>query len=314
MDHLLSTLLGVLQIFIDPSKRIFGLYLVSAVVMALLSMRLMPRLCQVHFRQVYQGRLFWTDLATDLGLFLLNPVIVALFSSYLYFQEDLSLVIIFWIMENISQHGFERLFAGVTPANFYASIFFTLVLFLINDLSKYLVHRLLHENKTLWQFHKLHHSARVITPLTVFRTHPIEALLFILRSGLVQALVIGVSYGFWGNSFTIVSYFGCNVFVLVFNVFGANLRHSHVHLSYGRRLEGIFISPYQHQLHHSIAAADKNCNYGVALALWDRLGGTLIRGRPVAKLYYGLVDEAPRFGDIKAHYGHPIKSFFQKRS
>ncbi|MEK9597214.1 MAG: sterol desaturase family protein, partial [Rhodospirillaceae bacterium] len=97
-------------------------------------------------------------------------------------------------------------------------------------------------------------------------------------------------------------------------LFGANLRHSHVHLSYGRRLEGIFISPYQHQLHHSIAAADKNCNYGVALALWDRLGGTLIRGRPVVKLYYGLVDEAPRFGDIKAHYGHPIKSFFQKRS
>jgi sterol desaturase/sphingolipid hydroxylase (fatty acid hydroxylase superfamily) len=314
MDQIISALLGGFEVFIDPSKRVFGLYLLSSGALAFLAMRFVPELCQVHFWQVYRGHIFWKDLAIDLSLFCLNPIVIAVFASYLYFKEELSLAIIFWMMENVTSSGFEQLLDATQSIDVTASIFFTLSLFVVNDLSKYLVHRLMHENKFLWQFHKLHHSAKVMTPLTVFRTHPIEALLFLIRNGLVQAFVIGVSYGFWGNSFTIVSYFGCNVFVLLFNVFGANLRHSHVHLSYGRWLEGVFISPYQHQLHHSIAAADKNCNYGVALALWDRLGGTLIRGRPVVKLYYGLVDEAPRFGDIKAHYGHPIKSFFQKRS
>ena len=314
MDYIISALLGSFEVFIDPSKRVFALYLLSSGAVAFLAMRFAPGLCQVHFWQVYRGHTFRKDLVIDVSLFFLNPVVVGAFASYLYFQEKLSVAIIFWMMENITSNGFEQLLDATQSIHVTASIFFTVSLFLVNDLSKYFVHRLMHENKFLWRFHKLHHSAKVMTPLTVFRTHPIEAILFVIRNGLVQAFVIGVSYGFWGNKFTILSYFGCNVFVMIFNVMGSNLRHSHVHLSYGHWLEGIFISPYQHQLHHSIAAEDENCNFGVVLALWDRLGGSLVRGRPVVKLYYGLGGEQHRVNDTKSGRLKLIKQIYQKRA
>ncbi len=314
MDTLVTIVSGIFDNFIDPSKRVFGIYLFSAGILALLAARFLPQFCQINFCSVYRGRAFKIDLATDLALFFFNPFFVAMLASYLFFQEALTLEVVFWLVEYVDDDALERLFAAGQSPQFLASLSFTLLLFLVNDLSKYIVHRMLHENKYLWQVHKLHHSVTVMTPLTVFRTHPLEALLFIVRNGLVQALVIGVCYGFWGNSLTIVSYMGCNVFVLVFNVLGANLRHSHVHLSYGRWLEGIVISPYQHQLHHSTAAEDRNCNYGVVVAIWDRLGGTLVRGRPVTKLTFGLADAEGGLQSIRWLYMQPFKMLYQKRS
>ena len=43
-----------------------------------------------------------------------------------------------------------------------------------------------------------------------------------------------------------------NLFSFIFNIAGANLRHSHIEIAYWTWLEKIFISPAQHQLHHSI--------------------------------------------------------------
>lgn len=62
---------------------------------------------------------------------------------------------------------------------------FTLCHFLLDDLSKYLVHRALYRWPVLWAFHKVHHSAITLTPLTVYRTHPLEAVLFSLRGSAV---------------------------------------------------------------------------------------------------------------------------------
>jgi len=30
----------------------------------------------------------------------------------------------------------------------------------------------------LWEFHKVHHSANVLTPITAFRVHPVDTWLF----------------------------------------------------------------------------------------------------------------------------------------
>ena len=58
--------------------------------------------------------------------------------------------------------------------------------------------------------------------------------------------------------------------------FGANLRHSHVKLKYPSFLEYIFISPHQHQIHHSDNPIHFNKNMGSKLAIWDWLLGTLV--------------------------------------
>jgi len=77
----------------------------------------------------------------------------------------------------------------------------------------------------------------------------------------------------------------------LFNALGANLRHSHIWLSFGS-LERWFISPAQHQIHHSSAEADRDINFGTCLAIWDRLFGSHRRASitPIS-ISFGLTPE-----------------------
>ena len=79
--------------------------------------------------------------------------------------------------------------------------------------------------------------------------------------------------------------------VFIFNVLGANLRHSHISISYWRWLENIFISPAQHQIHHSVEAKHYNKNYGAILAIWDNLTKTLYFSDKQQNITFGLVEK-----------------------
>ena len=71
-------------------------------------------------------------------------------------------------------------------------IMFTLSLFLISDFTRYWLHRFMHKVEWLWELHKVHHSAKVLNPLTLYRVHPIESLLFGFRYSLSVGIVSGV--------------------------------------------------------------------------------------------------------------------------
>ncbi|MFT6906390.1 MAG: sterol desaturase/sphingolipid hydroxylase (fatty acid hydroxylase superfamily) [Oleiphilaceae bacterium] len=165
---------------------------------------------------------------------------------------------------------------------------YTVVLILASDLMRYFLHRLFHEIPLLWSFHKLHHSAEVMTPLTLYRSHPIEVMLSLLRDFLTIGLVSGVFFYVFGESVDAELILGVNAGRFIFNLAGANLRHSHVWLSYGQRLEKIFISPAQHQIHHSDNFNHYNKNYGSQFALWDWIFGTLYVTNGREKLTFGL--------------------------
>ncbi len=149
---------------------------------------------------------------------------------------------------------------------------YTVVLFVAWDLSKYVLHRLAHQVPALWALHKVHHSAEVMTPLTFYRTHPLESLLFDLRGALVTGVVTGGFFWAFRGAAEPLYLLGVNVLGFAFNFFGGNLRHSHVWLSYPAWAERWFISPSQHQLHHT---HECERNYGAWLAIWDRMGGSL---------------------------------------
>lgn len=140
----------------------------------------------------------------------------------------------------------------------------------------------------LWAFHRVHHSAETLTPFTVYRTHPIEALMFALQRICCQAVSIAVFVFFCADAVSLISVLGVNVFLFAFNVLGANLRHSHVPISYPRCVERVLVSPLQHQLHHSLDHKHRDCNFGVVLALWDRMGGTLRISHQERDLRFGL--------------------------
>jgi len=165
-------------------------------------------------------------------------------------------------------------------------LMYTIALFTVSDFSRYWLHRFLHTIPFLWEFHKVHHSAKVLTPITFYRVHPVENLLFGFRYSLSIGLVTGVFIYFFGAMIDIYSILGVNILVFAFSLFGSNLRHSHVPFAYPKVFEKIFISPKQHQIHHSTKHFDKN--FGGYLAIWDNVFGTLKFSNDVKVLKFGL--------------------------
>ena len=90
---------------------------------------------------------------------------------------------------------------------------FTIFQFTLDDLSKYVIHRFMHKFPILWSIHKVHHSATTLTPMTVFRTHPLEGIIFSLRSAVTQAISISVFIFLFGNNVSLLAILGVNVFV-----------------------------------------------------------------------------------------------------
>ena len=99
--------------------------------------------------------------------------------------------------------------------------------------------------------------------MTVFRTHPIEGVIFVLRSTITQGIIIGLFYYITAGNLTLITIVGANLFSFTFHLLGSNLRHSHISISYWKWIERIFISPAQHQIHHSIKKEHHDKNFGV---------------------------------------------------
>jgi sterol desaturase/sphingolipid hydroxylase (fatty acid hydroxylase superfamily) len=154
------------------------------------------------------------------------------------------------------------------------SLLYGLGVFLLQDCIHYWVHRAFH-SRYLWAFHKVHHSASVLVPVTASRVHFSE----IIVGRLIDIVFISAFAGvFWyacGGEISRYTLFGVTYMVFILNALAANLRHSHVWLSFGPVVEHVLNSPAQHQIHHSDAPRHFNKNYGVNLSLWDWMFGTL---------------------------------------
>lgn len=151
----------------------------------------------------------------------------------------------------------------------------TCVAFLAYELGYYVDHYLKHKVPILWAFHKTHHSAEVLTPLTVFRVHPIDSLIFVdilaLTIGLAQALF---SYAI-GKDVPIYSVEATNAITVGFLFVLAHLQHSQIWIPLRGFWGCVFLSPAHHQIHHSIDPAHYNRNLGSFLAIFDWAFGTL---------------------------------------
>ena len=194
-------------------------------------------------------------------------------------------------------HGLDLVFGHKFLLNDWpqgvVTLIYTVTLFVCSDLSRYLLHYALHRYPWLWRFHKVHHSAEVLTPMTVYRAHPVEMLLYRFRALLVVGSISGVFFFLFGGKMKIWAILGVNGLGFLFNLLGANLRHSRVWLGFGP-LEKVFISPAQHQMHHSQNLSMSKTNLGSCLALWDRALGTFRASKTVGeseRANFGLAPE-----------------------
>ena len=189
---------------------------------------------------------------------------------------------------------------------------FTLAIALVSDLATYVVHRLYHTVPALWEIHKVHHSAEVMSPLTIFRKHP----LFDLAARLLKAALVGplqgVIFFLWAGPVGAMTAFGTNLVFGAFHMLGAGLRHSHVWLSYGPVLERLVISPAQHQVHHSVARRHWDKNFGQMFAIWDWAFGSLYVTRGHEELEFGIKgDPSSDFSGLRGGLVRPVVRAWQ---
>jgi sterol desaturase/sphingolipid hydroxylase (fatty acid hydroxylase superfamily) len=243
-------------------------------------------------RSIFPGRiLLHPSSLIDMRLWALNSVVFA--SAY----GMLGLGLFFW--RDVVAEALTGGLGPHAPAPWPAWTVLTLATalqVLAYELAYWFAHYCFHKVPALWEFHKVHHSAEVMTALTELRQHPVEIIAFMNLIGLATGIVFGVmmyAFGPGVRPFTLLS---GNILTMAFLVTYGHLRHSHMWIAFTGVAGRILQSPAHHQLHHSANPAHFDKNLGFALALWDWAFGTLaIPAKTREPVVFGVGEEAPPF-------------------
>lgn len=131
---------------------------------------------------------------------------------------------------------------------------FIAVIFVAMDGLNWFAHLANHRNRMLWRFHEVHHSQEDMNVLTVFRTHPLIHVSYLIA--LLPGIVL-LANGVLPTTLLVI--YGASV----------AFAHSNTNLGFGP-LERIFVSPNFHRIHHQLDGP-QDVNLGFALTIWDQL-------------------------------------------
>lgn len=256
----------------------------------------------------FSGRLWWSPSArADYLYYLVNGILFPAFlGSVLFGVVSLGT----WFSQ-----GLESVLGAPPNLGLGDGIVvwaYTLVYFLFYDFGRFLAHWIQHKNPWLWQFHQVHHSAEVLTPITSFRVHPVDLLVMGLGETLFAAMAYGLFAWLFPGQFGFFLVLGTHVLLLAYRFLG-NLRHSHVWLSYGP-LNRLLVSPAMHQIHHSTLARHRDRNMGFALSIWDQLFGCAYLPKQQERFTMGLGDgqDDGRWHHLGSLYLRPFLGLFRK--
>jgi sterol desaturase/sphingolipid hydroxylase (fatty acid hydroxylase superfamily) len=262
--------------------------------------------------------LFHESFVADVKLFVVSVVFMPAVVG--------ALVVSTATVSNAVHGALASVFGVIEPANCCEPairLVSTVVLFLAYEIGYWVDHWLKHRIPLLWSFHRLHHTAEVLTPLTNFRNHPVDSIVF----GYMLATFIGGASGLlaWLFDGNVHSYSvdGKNILFIVFLWTIGHLQHSQLWIPFRGRWGRIILSPAHHQIHHSNDPRHYNRNFGSVLAIWDGFFGTLeIPTAENPRLAYGaagagedphsttgilvapLIDGARETGRLLAATGH----------
>ena len=186
-------------------------------------------------------------------------------------------VLSYKFLSSVVVDALNATFGAVAPtsSDLLARAAITFALFLAYEFGYWVDHYLKHRVPALWELHKVHHTANVLTPLTVFRIHPLDGLIF----SNILALSLGVTNGIasyaFGKSVTLFSVDDTNIILVLFVHIYVHLQHTHLWIAFTGLTGRIFLSPAHHQIHHSNNPLHFDKNLGSCLAIWDWLFGTL---------------------------------------
>lgn len=277
-----KNLIHPLFYFNDPGERINYIYLLSSVLLAYF-VYVKAKVNIPFYRYLFHPKVWWNRSAfVDYKLFFFNGflkllLLVPLFHSWRFIGV---------YVNDFLEERFE--ITSLALSKNETLLIYSLAVVVLYDFVFYFVHLALHKIPFLWEFHKIHHSATSLNPITQYRLHPVELFINNISYMLVSSVLMGVMDYFYQGSIQQLVYAEANIFSMLFLFWGANLRHSHVKLGYFDRIEKFIMSPYQHQIHHSDNPLHFDKNFGAKLSIWDRIFGTLVQSKNVKQLKFGL--------------------------
>lgn len=133
------------------------------------------------------------------------------------------------------------------------------LVFVAMDACNWFVHLATHRVRMLWRFHEVHHSQEDLNVLSVFRTHPLIHVPYLVA--LIPGMVL-LANGVMSTTL-LVLYAGIVAFA-----------HSNTRLGFGP-FERIFVSPNYHRIHH-LLDGPQDVNLGFAFTIWDQIFGTAV--------------------------------------
>jgi len=187
----------------------------------------------------------------------------------------------------------------------------TVMLFLAYELGYWTNHYLSHRVPIMWEFHRVHHTATVLTPLTLFRVHPVYMAIFLNILAVSTATVNGFANYMFGETAYQYALADRNIILVFFIHTYVHLQHTQLWISFGGLAGRLFMSPAHHQVHHSTNPAHFNRNLGSCLAIWDWMFGTLyVPSKEPEKLSFGVEPDNRNIHSISESYIAPVYRAF----
>lgn len=150
------------------------------------------------------------------------------------------------------------------------------LLFLLFDGWMYVWHRLNHEVKFFWRFHRMHHTDPAMDVTTALRFHTGELILSsVIRLGVFLLLGMDVRV------------------LLVHEVVMMPVIYFH-HSNWlmpekvDRLLRSLIVTPRMHWVHHSNFQPETDSNYGTIFSFWDRIGRSFRLRKDPENIQYGV--------------------------
>ncbi len=213
---------------------LFGLAVVAFIVLLVLEKAKPYR----HF----SAKIAKESFVTNTEAFLINNLILTVLKASS----------LFLVAQQFASHG---LLSGLSdgPVKW-------LLTFVLFDFAIYAWHVAGHKFEWLWRFHKIHHSDKSFNVSTGFRFHVFDLLIEIIYKCLF-VIVIGV------NAYLVLSIEIVELFFIFFH-------HANIRVPNEEVISQWIITPCLHRTHHSTLRKEHDSNYGIVLAVWDRLFNT----------------------------------------
>ncbi len=303
-EFMTTQFITVLSYPFIPSQRIFWLYMCSSTILAFYVFHVSTRFVPAHrssFR-AFISFLFpkdiWRNSSAwlDVRYFFFHQVVrVIIYGVFLTGVLNLVFHIITGEPNPIDA---RKLTIGSNIADIAISTAYMFVLFAFVDFVSFGIHYLQHKVPFLWEFHKVHHSLEVMHPLSNYREHPIDNIVYAAVTGATYGLLMGLARNMFGYLPGVPQLLGVPLLAFAFNALGYNLRHSHVWLRWPGRWSMLFASPAHHHIHHSCHPDHIDKNFAFVFPFWDVLFRTY---------HLPETNKDVRFG-ISIHYVNEYKS------